>query len=433
MKSKILSTALAIAAGVMLTANTTQAQGKYADRFESSRKGSLIGFNVNTGSYDSVSLFPTKENFNLGGSLTFWQGITNNLDFSIRLNGLFTDYSKVEKLTSQKLLGELEGALHLRLLSDNHLFNPFITAGIGAGTYSNSVGVYAPVGVGLQANIFNEVYLFLQANYRVSLTPDKVDDNTFYSFGVGVPIKNATEKVKAPKDTDADGVPDTEDECPTVAGPISLKGCPDSDNDGIADKDDACPTVAGTAKYKGCPIPDTDGDGINDDNDACPTVAGIAKYKGCPIPDTDGDGVNDEQDKCPNVAGPASNKGCPEIKEEVKKQLDIAAKAIQFETGKATIKSVSYKTLDDVVVILENNKEYALSIEGHTDNTGKADKNLQLSKDRAQAVKDYFISKGISASRLQAEGYGIERPIADNKTAAGRTANRRVEMKLFLD
>src|SRR5690606_8776937 len=140
-------------------------------------------------------------------------------------------------------------------------------------------------------------------------------------------------------------------------------GCPDSDNDGIADKDDACPTVAGTAKYKGCPIPDTDGDGINDEDDACPTVAGLAKYKGCPIPDTDGDGVNDEEDRCPNVAGPASNRGCPEIKEEVKKQLDIAAKAIQFETGKSIIKSSSYKTLDDVVVILENNKEYSLSIE----------------------------------------------------------------------
>lgn len=433
MKSKILSSTLAIAASLLLSNSALHAQGKYADRFESSRKGSLIGFNVNTGSFDSVKLFPNKDNFNLGGSLTFWQGITNNLDFSLRLNGMFSNYSKVENLANEKLIGELEGALHLRLLSDNHLFNPFITGGIGVGSYSKSMGLYAPVGIGLQVNVFNEVYMFLQANYRVSLTTDKLDDNTFYSFGVAVPIKNATEKVKAPKDTDGDGVADVDDACPTVAGPISLNGCPDSDNDGIADKDDACPTVAGTAKYKGCPIPDTDGDGINDEDDACPTVAGLAKYKGCPIPDTDGDGVNDEEDRCPNVAGPASNRGCPEIKEEVKKQLNIAAKAIQFETGKSIIKSTSYKTLDDVVVILENNKEYSLSIEGHTDNTGKADKNLQLSKDRAQSVKDYFISKGISASRLQSEGFGIEKPIADNKTAAGRAANRRVEMKLFLD
>ncbi len=434
MKLNFLSTTIVtVATSLMLNSTNVQAQGKYADRFESKIKSSLFGFNVNTGTFDANKIFPAKDEFNLGASLTFWKGITNNLDYSIRLNTLFTDYNKADQFSDYKFLGELEGALHLRLLSDDHLVNPFISAGIGAGTYSNSFGLYAPVGVGIQFNIFNEVYLFLQANYRLSLTKDKLDDNVFYSLGVAVPISGTTPKVKPPKDTDGDGVTDAEDACPTVPGQISLNGCPDSDGDGIADKDDKCPTVAGVAKYNGCPVPDTDGDGINDDEDACPTVAGLAKYKGCPIPDTDGDGVNDEEDKCPTVAGPASNKGCPEIKQEVKEKLDIAGKAIQFETGKSTIKSSSYKTLDDIVIILEGNKEYSLSIDGHTDNTGKADKNLQLSKDRAQAVKDYFISKGISASRLTSEGYGQEKPIADNKTADGRTKNRRVELKLFLD
>src|SRR5690606_9498516 len=154
MKSKILSSTLAIAASLLFSNSALHAQGKYADRFESSRKGSLIGFNVNTGSFDSVKLFPNKDNFNLGGSLTFWQGITNNLDFSLRLNGMFSNYSKVENLANEKLIGELEGALHLRLLSDNHLFNPFITGGIGVGNYSKSMGLYAPVGIGLQVNVF---------------------------------------------------------------------------------------------------------------------------------------------------------------------------------------------------------------------------------------------------------------------------------------
>lgn len=71
------------------------------------------------------------------------------------------------------------------------------------------------------------------------------------------------------------------------------------------------------------------------------------------------------------------------------------------------------------------------SIEGHTDNVGKEAKNLDLSKRRAASVKNYFISKGVAADRLDSEGYGQIRPIADNKTAAGRTENRRVEIKLM--
>jgi flagellar motor protein MotB len=82
-----------------------------------------------------------------------------------------------------------------------------------------------------------------------------------------------------------------------------------------------------------------------------------------------------------------------------------------------------------------------MTIEGHTDNTKfkklekgqtSADKNMQLSKERAASVRDYFISKGISADRLSSEGFGETRPVADNKTAAGRAKNRRVDMDLKL-
>ena len=137
------------------------------------------------------------------------------------------------------------------------------------------------------------------------------------------------------KDRDNDGVPDSLDACPDVAGLASLHGCPDRDGDGIADKDDKCPDVPGIAKYGGCPIPDTDHDGINDEEDKCPTVAGVARYGGCPIPDRDNDGVNDEEDKCPDLPGTAANHGCPEVKAEVKKRIDVAAHNIYFATGSA--------------------------------------------------------------------------------------------------
>jgi len=117
--------------------------------------------------------------------------------------------------------------------------------------------------------------------------------------------------IAAPKDSDLDGVNDSDDKCPDVKGLAKLDGCPDTDGDGIADYQDKCPDAIGQARYQGCPTPDTDKDGINDDADKCPTVFGYARYQGCLIPDTDGDGVNEEEDKCPQEAGPASNKGCP--------------------------------------------------------------------------------------------------------------------------
>lgn len=229
-------------------------------------------------------------------------------------------------------------------------------------------------------------------------------------------------------DADLDGVADAEDRCPSEAGSVEMQGCPDRDSDGVADIDDVCPDVAGLAQFKGCP--DTDGDGIADNEDQCPEAAGPVANQGCP--DTDNDGIADNRDKCPTVPGTASNYGCPEVSVEVKKRLAFAATAIQFDLGKATIKKTSHKLLDEVVKILNDYPDYNMTIDGYTDNTGDDAKNMQLSKDRANAVKDYFIGKGISENRLKSDGHGEENPVASNKTSAGRAKNRRVEMDLKL-
>jgi len=223
---------------------------------------------------------------------------------------------------------------------------------------------------------------------------------------------------------------DSLDACPDVAGLAKFNGCPDTDNDGIADKDDKCPTVAGFARYQGCPIPDRDKDGINDEEDKCPDIAGVARYQGCPVPDRDKDGVNDEEDKCPDLPGDAANAGCPAIRADLLKNMDLAAKNIFFNTGKYTLLAKSNKALAFVTKTLIENKDYKLDIDGFTDNTGKADKNLLLSQNRSDAVKKYLVSKGIDESRLTASGHGQDNPRADNKTAAGRAKNRRVEFSL---
>jgi outer membrane protein OmpA-like peptidoglycan-associated protein len=233
-------------------------------------------------------------------------------------------------------------------------------------------------------------------------------------------------------DLDSDGIGDADDKCPTVKGLAKYAGCPipDTDSDGVNDEMDKCPTVYGSKNYNGCPAPDTDSDGVNDDSDRCPTIAGFARYHGCPIPDTDGDGVNDEMDKCPTVKGSPSNFGCPAIKKDIIQKVNIAAKNLQFKTGKSVILKVSYLQLNKVIAILKANPMLNLSISGYTDNVGSASKNLELSADRANAAKAYFVSHGISTDRITAEGFGPDNPIAPNTTAAGKAKNRRVEFKI---
>lgn len=423
-----------------------------AQKFVSPVKQSLIGFHFALVDYNSPSQIdttslkqvfkkgdifnPTKQN--IAFAISYWKGLNKYIDFSGKFNGIFYDYALQNSGVSysNEFGAELEATLNFHPLSDDHLFTPFLTAGIGGGRYTNKYGSYVPLGLGFQFNIKSQAYIFLQTQYRISLTKDVFPNNLYHSLGVAINISK--EKVPAPvvvpivevKDRDNDGIVDSLDACPDQAGTAALQGCPDKDGDGIADKDDKCPDVPGIAKYNGCPIPDTDKDGINDEEDKCPTVAGVARYQGCPIPDTDKDGVNDEEDKCPNEAGPASNFGCPVIDVTVVEKVNKAAQNIFFATGSYKLLAKSYKSLKDVVQILKDNPSYKINIDGYTDITGNADKNQTLSENRANSVKQYLITNGIDESRITATGHGINDPIADNKTAAGRAKNRRVEMKL---
>ena len=228
---------------------------------------------------------------------------------------------------------------------------------------------------------------------------------------------------EVPKDSDGDGVIDDEDDCPNVAG--TIRGCPDTDGDGVIDKEDDCPSVKGVPALNGCP--DADGDGVTDKDDMCPTIAG--EFSGCP--DTDGDGTHDGIDKCITLKGPGSNDGCPDIKVEDQERLDYAAKAVQFETGKAVLRPDSYRNLNEIADILKRYPRYRLKISGHTDNVGDKESNQKLSEERAKACYDYFLGQGISKSKLSYIGYGEDRPIANNRRAEGRRLNRRTEFELI--
>jgi OOP family OmpA-OmpF porin len=164
------------------------------------------------------------------------------------------------------------------------------------------------------------------------------------------------------------------------------------------------------------------------------------------LKDDDGDGVANKYDKCPNTPQgvKVDGSGCPlpELKnetkviekivvtEEDKKVVAEAISNLEFDLGKATIRSTSHASLNRVATLLIE-KNFSLKLAGHTDNTGSRELNLRLSKERAEAVKAYLVSKGANASRIEATGYGPDQPIASNSTADGRQQNRRVEFTLY--
>ncbi|MBL9004667.1 MAG: OmpA family protein [Myxococcales bacterium] len=249
-------------------------------------------------------------------------------------------------------------------------------------------------------------------------------------------------------DKDGDGVFDNEDKCiDEPAGKdadADLPGCPlrDKDGDGFFDKQDQCvDTPAGAnpdPSKPGCPDKDSDNDGVYDAKDQCKDVpSGFnpdPEKPGCPLPDRDNDKVPDKVDACPDKPGapntdPKKN-GCPGLVEMKDGQI-VILKQVFFATNKDVVLKNSFPVLDAVVATLKIMTQVKkVAVEGHTDNKGQADKNRDLSNRRAKSVVKYLVDHGIDAGRLEAMGYGPDRPIADNKTEKGRAKNRRTDFRI---
>lgn len=331
--------------------------------------------------------------------------------------------------------------------------------------------------------IYNLVKKYPKLDYIVDPSFQKKVTYTFFTVkntvkvnADGIQIKSDDYKLP---DKDKDGVPDINDLCPDKPGVVELAGCPDKDKDGVTDKDDECPELFGLELYNGCP--DTDHDGIIDPNDDCPADSGLAKYRGCPdsdsdgiinskdacpdaaglsknkgCPDSDSDGIIDKNDECPLVPGPSKNNGCPEeemvkidISAKEKKEKEILGKkvelekkeedivntlfkSLEFESGTAEIKNISYPSIDKLYELLSSKEKYKVYIAGHTDNIGTDLKNIKLGLARAEAVKTYLIKKGIKTQRIITESFGEGKPLDPNTTEEGRARNRRVEFYIVL-
>jgi OOP family OmpA-OmpF porin len=353
-----------------------------------------------------------------GIALHFQNNLSPWFDYAISLAGSFLEFPDGKGGTlgngKKQLLLENDFAIRARLLKSPALFNPYVQAGIGWSQYNNQYGLYAPAGAGVQVNFTPDIFLLINTQYRIPVTSLQ-HRHFFHSIGIAGTI------------TRKKTVPVQPQPMPLPVAKIAIQR--DADGDGIIDSLDACPQVPGVASFKGCPVPDRDGDGIYDAEDLCPDVKGIIEYRGCPMPDKDMDGIADSLDKCPELAGSAVNGGCPETA-ALKKIFNWAAQNVFFENDSYRLLPRSFPALDSVTNLLRKYPIIQLTIEGHTDNTGGVQYNQTLSEKRAGAILQYLLNAGIDTNRLKAIGFGQQQPVADNATAEGRAANRRVVLQL---
>ncbi len=247
-----------------------------------------------------------------------------------------------------------------------------------------------------------------------------------------------------PSDRDGDGLLDEQDRCPDEPEDADSfedqDGCPDPDNDqdGVLDVDDGAPLEPEDhdefEDEDGVPDPDNDQDGVADTEDQCPNEPGLADNQGCLDPDRDGDGVVDRLDNCPDEPGTVENQGCQEKQQVVIREgsLEILDK-VYFRTNRDKIQKRSHELLMNVAQVLNNHPEItSVRVEGHTDARGNHEYNVKLSTKRAEAVVKFLTERGeVEASRLEAVGYGPDRPVVENaSTKEEHAQNRRVEFNL---
>jgi OOP family OmpA-OmpF porin len=222
-----------------------------------------------------------------------------------------------------------------------------------------------------------------------------------------------------PADSDGDGIPDNVDKC-------------------VGEKEDGLPPDP----KDGCKTSDSDQDGIPDDRDKC-----IGQKEdnlppdptdGCPTTDPDNDGILGDKDKCPNepetVNGYQDQDGCPDTPPRVsvtKTEVKINEK-ILFAFGKATIDERSNDLIDEIAkVVIENPQIEYFEVAGHADKIGTDPFNVNLTRQRAQAVLVALEKRGLEGRRMRAVGYGRYCPRDTADTDQARDKNRRVEFKIL--
>lgn len=339
---------------------------------------------------------------------------------------------------NNKLLVGADALVTLEHYRPQNFIVPYLSTGISAHSIDGKLDMGMPVNGGFHVRLGEGAYLNLQTGYRQSATTNRT--SWIHSLGLSTRFGgDAAESTSSLKPLPTPVVDNSAAEAAAAkakaeAEAVAAKAKIEAEAAAAKAKADAAAARAKAEAAAAKAKADTEA-AIRAKADAAAAKAkaeaeaAATKAKAeATTRDSDGDGVVDSQDKCPTVAGSPTNNGCPvEVTKEVKETMTTAMQNVQFETGKSALKNTSFSVLDQLASIMQQHPEYRLKIEGHTDNVGAEASNQRLSQARATTCLNYLVSKGISASRITATGFGSTRPVADNATKEGRDRNRRVE------
>lgn len=422
-------------------------------------------------------------NLTLSGNAEYYFSNASDIFFGVRISTGYTNISgstEDMEFNSDLISTGISGLVNYRL--NDNIF-PYLGIGIQNLWYKDFTAVNFVPEFGFKLLISR--YFALNGSLALNFaSADNLDNrivpnsnNDFFttisigmSYAVDLTIKD---------DIDEDGILNAQDECPELKedfdGFEDTDGCPDFDNDldGIVDTKDNCvdekEDFDGFEDEDGCPDPDNDGDNIPDFEDNCPDLKedfdNFNDLDGCPDLDNDNDGIVDANDKCPDQPETFNNfedyDGCPDelpqtvieevppqkieepVKQENTEKVETPEKKLRivipnefllegdkiFVNGSSNIKPSAYKLLNGIADQMKSNSDFSWRIEGHLDNSGNAAELKSLSTQRANAVKKYLVSKGLSSARFQTIGMGDEVPIAPNSTIQGKLKNRRILIK----
>jgi outer membrane protein OmpA-like peptidoglycan-associated protein len=329
-------------------------------------------------------------NISFGFEVNYWRHLAPHIDFSGNLGGSFSNFPawfvKGDSVGQAAVALHLDGLFHLKAFNDNAKVNPFLTAGLGAGYFGKQPAFYAPVGTGVELHFKKAAIIILQLQIRKALSNGITNDFVFYSAGFaqnipdGMEAKRSAQK-RSMKRPSPPGITDTslsKKDINKVAITKAAKGdnvstFADGDSDGVADNDDKCPDIKGSIKNRGCPFPVVDG------------------------------------------------------AELLNMSADSVTYSIHFDFDQSILKTGAFTVLNTIVQIIKADKTLMIQISGHADNQGTENKNMQVSSDRANVTREYFMSYNIDASRIKTSYYGASRPI--DKVQQWR--NRRVEITII--
>lgn len=334
-----------------------------------------FGISMSDYNFQNHSKYTSVSKPSFGVLLTYWKPVVPHIDFSgnlgFVLSNLPAGFVKSDSTGQAGVTLHSDALIHLKAFR-NAKVNPFITGGIGWGSFGYQQAFYAPIGAGVTIHFNSGSIIILQGQMRESLSKDLTSNFMFYSasFAHDIPgtrpKKHKSHKDEAVKDALSSANKNNQD---VAAKSSSL----DSDGDGVPDKNDKCPQVKGTKENEGCPFPPIDGADV------------------------------------------------------VAMSSDSVSYAIYFAYDRSELVGYDFSVLNRIMKILESDKTLTVHISGYADSVGTQARNMQVSAERAKVASDYLMSYNVSASRITTSYYGSDNPIDKIK----QWRNRRAEITII--